>query len=70
VPAGTTLTVEVRNGSTATPGTGWTAWRALSGSGASIAATSRYVQYRVVLAASGTTRPLTPVLSDLTLRTL
>jgi hypothetical protein len=70
VPAGTTLTVAVRTGATATPDGSWTAWRTLPASGASIAATSRYIQYRVVLAASGTTRPLTPVLSDITLRTL
>ena len=69
-PAGTTLTVQVRTGNTSTPGSTWSAWRTISTSGASIAATSRYIQYRVVLAASGTTRPLTPVLSDITLRTL
>jgi hypothetical protein len=70
VPANTTLTVQVRTGNTATPGSTWSAWRTISTSGASIAATSRYIQYRVVLVASGTTRPQTPVLSDITLRTL
>jgi hypothetical protein len=65
-PAGTTLTVQVRTGNSSTPGSSWSAWRTLSASGASIAATSRYIQYRVVLSTSASAQ--TPVLSDMTLR--
>jgi hypothetical protein len=69
VPAGTTLTVQVRTGNTSSPGSSWSGWVTVPASGGTIAATSRYIQYRVVLSASGTTRPATPVLSDITIRT-
>jgi hypothetical protein len=58
--------VSVRTGNTATPGTGWSSWRTLSGSGASIAATSRYIQYRVTFSTSS--NRFSPALADITLR--
>jgi hypothetical protein len=66
VPAGTSLTVSVRTGNSATPGASWTAWRVLPSPGSAIAATSRYAQYRVAL--STTAAAQTPALNDLTLR--
>jgi hypothetical protein len=66
LPAGTAVTVSVRTGNTATPGTGWSSWRTLSGSGASIAATSRYIQYRVTFSTSS--NRFSPALADITLR--
>ncbi len=65
LPAGTTVTVSVRTGNTPTPGTGWSAWRVLS-SGASIGASSRYAQYRIVLSTSDPA--VTPSVSEVTLR--
>src|SRR5258707_6327614 len=49
VAPGTSVVVEIRTGTTATPdATNWTAFRALS-SGAVVGGTSRYAQYRVTL---------------------
>ncbi len=49
LPAGTSLTVSVRTGSTPTPDASWTRWQALHGPGARVAGSSRYLQYRLIL---------------------
>ena len=49
---GTSVTIEVRTGSTATPGGSWTAFTPLN-AGADIPGSSRYIQYRATL--TGTT---------------
>ncbi len=49
VPAGTTLTVQVRTGSTARPGASWSGWQTLTGPGARVSGSSRYLQYRLTL---------------------
>jgi hypothetical protein len=65
-PSGTTVTVQVRSGNTATAGgTGWTSW-ATVGSNSSITRTARYLQYRLVLTTSGT-RYVSPVVRSATL---
>ena len=46
VPAGASLTVEVRTGSTPVPGSGWSAFVPVT-NGGDLAATARYVQVRV-----------------------
>jgi hypothetical protein len=51
--AGSSVTLRVRTGDTATPGTGWTAWTSVP-TGGGIAQTSRYLQYQVVTTTSGT----------------
>ncbi|HSZ58796.1 MAG TPA: DUF4082 domain-containing protein, partial [Tepidisphaeraceae bacterium] len=64
VPAGTTLTIQVRGSS---DGSTWSAWQTLSSSGAPISPliNDQYLQYQVIMT---TTSPsLTPVLSDITL---
>ncbi|GAA1882520.1 hypothetical protein GCM10009814_10890 [Lapillicoccus jejuensis] len=53
VPAGTTCTIQVRSGSTSTPGAGWTAWATVPSSGAAITRTARYLQYQVLMTSSG-----------------
>jgi hypothetical protein len=53
VPAGATLKLYVRTGSTSTPGTGWTAWKAANPNDR-VAAGSRYAQYQVVLTRTAT----------------
>jgi hypothetical protein len=64
LPNGTSLNISVRRGNTPTPDQTWTAFANLSGSGATIGGSSRYLQYRAQLA---TTVPgQTPVLRDLT----
>jgi hypothetical protein len=64
LPAGTSLTIQVRTGNTPTPDGTWTAFTTLSASGASIGASARYLQYEAQLA---TTAPgQTPALQDLT----
>jgi hypothetical protein len=52
VPAGATMSVRVRTGTTAAPGSSWTAWRTIT-SGTLVATTSRYVQYQVTFGSSG-----------------
>jgi hypothetical protein len=47
-PAGTTLRVSVRTGSTSTPDPSWTAWKSVK-QGGKVNAGSRFVQYRVEL---------------------
>jgi hypothetical protein len=51
VPAGATVRVYVRTGSTATPGATWTGWTAVR-QGGRVTASSRYAQYRVELTRS------------------
>jgi hypothetical protein len=63
VPAGTTLTVQVRYGNTATPDSTWSAWTSVSNGGSVSAGSARYVQYRVILTTSNPT--LTPVLNSI-----
>ncbi len=63
VPAGTSLRVSVRAGSTSEPDSTWTAFRPLASSGATLArvlGSSRYLQYRVEMVSSDPAR--TPVL--------
>jgi hypothetical protein len=62
--AGTGLVINVRTGNTPTPDASWTSFTALSGSGATIGATARYLQYRADLTTSNTGQ--TPVLQDVT----
>jgi len=62
-PTGTSVAVSVRFGNTATPDATWTAFAALSGPNAAISATSRYVQYQVVLSTTVTTQ--TPVFKSI-----
>ena len=47
VPAGSTLRVSVRTGSTATPDSTWTAWQAVPANGGKLTGSSRYIEYRV-----------------------
>jgi hypothetical protein len=63
LPAGTTLTVQVRYGNTATPDSTWSAWTSVSNGGSVSAGSTRYVQYRVILTTSDPT--LTPVLNSI-----
>jgi VCBS repeat-containing protein len=66
LPSGTSLAVSVRRGNTPPPDATWTDWVALANSGAAIGGTSRYLQYRAVLA---TTSPdQTPALQSVTIR--
>lgn len=59
VPSGTTLTVRVRSGNSATPDATWTAYATIASSGGSIGQTTRYVQYQLTLTSSGS-RFITP----------
>ena len=52
VPTGTTLTVKVRTGPTATPGATWSAFTTIT-SGKSVATTARYLQYQLSFTTSG-----------------
>ena len=52
-PSGTGVTIQVRSGTTATPGTGWTSWSTVPQVGGSITRSSRYLQYRVISTSSG-----------------
>jgi Domain of unknown function (DUF4082)/Bacterial Ig-like domain len=59
VPAGSKITVSVRTGSTPEPDASWSSWKTLSGSGARVDGTSRYLQYRVDLVrGTGDTTPV------------
>ncbi|WP_295692961.1 fibronectin type III domain-containing protein, partial [Lapillicoccus sp.] len=56
LPAGTTRTIQVRSGDTPTPtspGTPWTGWTTVASSGASIARSSRYLQYQILMTSTG-----------------
>ena len=63
-PAGTSLSVFARTGSTPTPNGSWTPYDLLP-NGGSVSANSRYIQYRADLATSLSTLGYTPVLQDL-----
>ena len=52
VPSGTTLTVQVREGNTATPDATWSAWSAVPASGGAIGGATTYLQYRLNLTTS------------------
>jgi hypothetical protein len=49
VPAGATVRISVRTGSTATPNSTWSKWAPLGASGGRVVGDSRYVQYQVVM---------------------
>jgi hypothetical protein len=49
VPAGATVKISVRTGSTTTPDATWSKWAPLTASGDRVVGDSRYVQYRVEL---------------------
>ena len=53
IPAGTTLTIQVRSGPSALPGTGWTGWTQVSATTNSITRSSRYLQYRLQFTSAG-----------------
>jgi hypothetical protein len=65
VPSGTTLTVQVRSGNTATPDSSWTAFATVPSSGSALNRTSRYLQYRLTLTSSGN-RFVTPTVRSVT----
>ncbi len=48
------LAIQVRSGSTATPGTGWTGWSTVSATIGSIVRSAGYLQYQVISTTSGT----------------
>ena len=60
-PPGTSVTMQTRSGDTPVPGETWTAFAPID-NGAATSHTSRYIQYRAVLATSDTTQ--TPVIGD------
>ncbi len=66
VPAGTTITVQVRSGNTATPDASWSAFQTVTNGGTVPSPAGRYLQYSVTFT---TTDPaLTPILSDIVIR--
>lgn len=62
VPAGTGLAMSVRTGDTPAPDGSWSAYTALTSSGAPVGRSARYLQYRCELSASDLSR--TPLLRD------
>jgi hypothetical protein len=62
IPAGATIKISVRIGSTSTPDATWSAWRPVAANGR-VVGSSRYLQYRVDL--SSTVPSSTPVLKDI-----
>jgi hypothetical protein len=52
VPAGATVKISVRTGSTAKPDSTWSKWAPLGASGGRVVGESRYIQYRVELTRS------------------
>lgn len=66
VPEKTSMAIEVRTGGRARPDRSWSPWRALAQSGDRVAATSRYLQYRALLATSDPS--WTPVLREVRVR--
>jgi methionine-rich copper-binding protein CopC len=50
LPTGTSFTVMTRSGNTATPGTGWSAWQAVTNGGQIASPSAQYLQYEVVFA--------------------
>jgi hypothetical protein len=65
VPAGTTATIRVRTGNTATPDANWSAYATVSASGGSVGATARYLQYQVSFTSTGSAFA-TPTLRSVT----
>jgi hypothetical protein len=63
-PPGTSLSLSVRFGNTSVPDGTWSSFTNVSSGTASLAATSRYAQYRAILAGDGFA---TPVLESITL---
>jgi|GEM_PF-584786 len=64
-PTGTSLAIAVRAGNSPSPDDSWSAFLPVSGNGAALGMTGRYMQYQLSLA---TTNPgLTPELRDLTI---
>ena len=64
-PAGTGIALSVRTGDTPTPDGSWTSFAQLSGPGAQINASSRYLQYQAVLTSSDPNQ--TPTLNDVSI---
>ncbi|HEX5164078.1 MAG TPA: IPT/TIG domain-containing protein, partial [Thermomicrobiales bacterium] len=62
-PAGTTLAVSVRSGTTPVPDGSWSSFSTLGSNGAAIANTGRYLQYRLDLTGDGA--GITPRLRDI-----
>ena len=62
IPAGATVKISVRIGSTSTPDATWSAWTPVAANGR-VVGSSRYLQYRVEL--SSTVPSSTPVLKDI-----
>jgi methionine-rich copper-binding protein CopC len=65
IPAGTTVTYQVRTGPNSTPGASWSAFTTVA-AGADIPGTARYLQYRATLT-TNSTRNTAPVLSSVQL---
>jgi hypothetical protein len=63
LPAGTTITVETRSGSTATPDGTWSAWTPVSNGGTVASPSARYLEYEVIFSTTDPT--LTPILDDI-----
>jgi hypothetical protein len=63
LPAGTSLTVMVRTGNTATPDSSWSAWTSVTNQGSISSLSGRYFQYEVIMGTSNLTQ--TPTLSDI-----
>ena len=64
-PAGTGIALSVRTGDTPTPDGSWTSFAPVSGPGAQINASSRYLQYQAVLTSSDPNQ--TPTLNDVSI---
>jgi hypothetical protein len=65
LPAGTSILIQTRSGSTSTPDGSWSNWTSVSNGTDVASADSRYVQYRAILVSSDPL--LTPILSDFSL---
>ena len=63
-PAGTTVTIQVRSGNTATPDGTWSAWTTVSNGGAVSSPAARYLQYQVTFTTNDPA--LTPTLNTIT----
>ncbi len=66
VPAATSLRLAARTGDVARPDPSWSPWRTVAAPGEPVAATARYLQYRVTLATKD--EACTPVLRRVTVR--
>jgi hypothetical protein len=74
VPTGTSMIVETRSGSTATPDGTWSNWTVATSGSAVPSPSSRYLEYRVIFITTDPTQPPslsdvlpTPVLNDITI---